>query len=763
MGHKLFIGSHLGVTSGILRAGELIGELENIRFADPDTVSLISRTTMMDGVNIGYKHIAFHSVNGTAVSIHAPTSTSWDITRYDANLQIVNAKNGTKFSSNNIANGRVAIHEASGDYYAVLPVTLAEPGGGGSFVIFKYSSTDSFLWGKTTQDYFVPILVGANQTTGGIVIRPVNIGTGIPSLVSLDSSGNEVYSMEIIPGSAYTMRDGAVDGSSGAAYVTGVIEHALDFSLVKVDASGEIEWTRMLRSVDDTRNLEGRRIEVDQDTGVVYVASPSLLHPAFGSPRRRNIFLHAYASNGDLLWRSTAAFPGRDTNIPVAGIEANTGSEFLYVYGESILKIRKSDGVSEAAGLNYGDTYSDTHDRHTNVVFRPNSDDLFVTGRLLGLNQFAVYDTDTNEYEIEFQSLTDLSTYIYDIYVYPDTSQYLVLYAEGRAPEHLKLSRYTHSHEHLWTATVDTYHLTAGDNTDGNYAVHRGRLRVHLESGEIFVMMSRRELDFSCRVYLSNGEHSRLVFPDSSGMHSAVELDSSGNIYALRTGFGQYTVTKHDPDGVSLDTASFDDTTGMGTIEHSKLVQIGGNKYFVFLTKSIAGRAGAVDVTTSTFSELWQYDLAPTLGVDRTVGMFVDETEGRVYMLSRSTSDDLLRFFYIDIATGTAGPTPSFTIPIPQTSIVVNHNCFRPDTQEGIVYMAGLVAGTQILGAYNYRDPEMVFLHDSPPITSVYHFDIWKSDYPISDLLFRLSAPTNLQSIAVSNHKALVGWDWEAD
>jgi hypothetical protein len=197
-----------------------------------------------------------------------------------------------------------SIIQSSDGGYVVAGWTRSFGAGSADFYVVKLDSSGNVQWTKTiggsSEDVAGPII---QSSDGGYVVagstrsftEDVNI-----YVVKLDSSGNVVWT-KTIGGSYYDWANSIIQSSDGGYVVAGGTTSfgagSADFYVVKLDSSGNVQWTKTIGGSNDD---EARSIIQSSDGG--YVVAGKTWSFGAGSA---DMYVVKLDSAGNVIWTKT--------------------------------------------------------------------------------------------------------------------------------------------------------------------------------------------------------------------------------------------------------------------------------------------------------------------------------------------------------------------------------------------------------------------------------------------------------------------------
>jgi hypothetical protein len=251
----------------------------------------------------------------------------------------------------------ISITQSSDGGYIVAGETLGFGAGGWDMYVVKLDSGGNVVWTKTiggNSDDFVSSIIQSSD--GGYVVAGYTSSFGAGSadfyVVKLDSSGNVQWT-KTIGGSSGDWANSIIQSSDGGYVVAGGTQSFgagyYDFYVVKLDSSGNVIWTKTIGgSLTDV----AWSIIQSSDGGYVvagYTAS-------FGSGSR-DIYVVKLDSSGNVQWTKTIGGSSDDGASSI--IQSSDGG---YVVA----------GYTSSFGAGYDDFYVVKMDANGNVCFSQN-------------------------------------------------------------------------------------------------------------------------------------------------------------------------------------------------------------------------------------------------------------------------------------------------------------------------------------------------------------------------------------------------------
>jgi len=246
----------------------------------------------------------------------------------------------TKTIGGSLTDGAGSIIQSSDGGYVVAGGTLSFGAGYADFYVVKLDSSGNVLWTKTiggsNDDEAISII---QSSDGGYVVagntRSFGAGGGDMYIVKLDSAGNVLWT-KTIGGSGDDVAFSIIQSSDGGYVVAGWTDSFgagyADFYVVKLDSSGNVQWTKTIGGSNDD---EARSIIQSSDGGYVVAGYTE----SFGVGAR-GFYVVKLDSSGNVVWTKT--------------IGGSSGDEAWSI-------IQSSDGGYVVAGgtLSFGAGYAD--------------------------------------------------------------------------------------------------------------------------------------------------------------------------------------------------------------------------------------------------------------------------------------------------------------------------------------------------------------------------------------------------------------------
>jgi uncharacterized delta-60 repeat protein len=241
-----------------------------------------------------------------------------------------------------------SIIQSSDGGYVVAGWTSSFGAGSSDFWVVKLDSSGNVLWTKTiggsSGDYANSIIQSSDG--GYVVVGQTNsFGENI-FVVKLDSSGNVLWS-KTISGSYYDFVRSIIQSSDGGYVVVGRTLRAgrYDMYIVKLDSYGDVVWTKTIGGDDD--HDEAYSIIQSSDGGYV-VAGYTESFGAGGS----DFYVVKLDSSGNVQWTktiggsekevATSIIQSSDGGYVVAGFTESFGAGYFDIY---VVKLDSSGNV----------------------------------------------------------------------------------------------------------------------------------------------------------------------------------------------------------------------------------------------------------------------------------------------------------------------------------------------------------------------------------------------------------------------------------
>jgi hypothetical protein len=243
--------------------------------------------------------------------------------------------------------GAWSIIQSSDGGYVVAGSTRSFGAGGWDIYVVKIDGSGNVQWTKTigggNDDFAYSII---QSSDGGYVVAGLTYSFGAGGdiyLVKLDSSGNVVWT-KTIGGSLTDVANSIIQSSDGGYVVAGWTASfgagSYDFYVVKLDAGGNVLWTKTIGGSNDDR---ARSIIRSSDGGYVVAGYTS----SFGAGSA-DIYVVKLDSGGNVQWTKTIGGSYED---------------------EARSIIQSSDGGYIVAGESGGDFYVVKLDSGGNVLW----------------------------------------------------------------------------------------------------------------------------------------------------------------------------------------------------------------------------------------------------------------------------------------------------------------------------------------------------------------------------------------------------------
>ena len=278
---------------------------------------------------------------------------------------------------------------------------IAQNVGNGRALMLKYDTEGNLLWTREIElrglEYGYSVAVDATgnayicgQTSEGVP------GTGLADafLVKYDTTGNMLWNRLVATNRADLATGVAVD-ASGNAFIVGLTHGDIagvpnagkgDVFLAKIDATGNLLWTRQIGS---PRLDSGIAVAVDEH-GNAYIAGFTFGNLGGPNAGDRDAYLARYDPSGNLLWIRQFGGPLDDSSLAIAvdtqgnailtgstrnrlgGFTKPGGGMFLAKYDTSgtMLKIRQFDSLG--LGLRLGLAMDDQGNAHITGMIAAN-------------------------------------------------------------------------------------------------------------------------------------------------------------------------------------------------------------------------------------------------------------------------------------------------------------------------------------------------------------------------------------------------------